>query len=126
MTKLKNFPILPNNENVIGIIGGGQLGKMIALSASKTGYKTHLYCPKGDNPAESVVDKITHAQWDDYNKLVEFSNEIFCSTSEFQNIPSKTLDLLSTKTNVVPSSLVFRCAQIRSKEKEMAIKSGQT
>ena len=124
MTKLKNFPILPNNNNVIGIIGGGQLGKMTALSASKAGYKTHLYCPKGDNPAEVVVDKITHGSWDDYNKLVEFSNEIFCATCEFENIPSKSLELLSNKTNVVPSSLVFRCAQVRSKEKEMAIKSG--
>ena len=66
-----NFPILPNDKNVIGIIGGGQLGKMIALSASKAGYKTHVYCPKGDNPAVSVVDKITYGQWDDYNKLIE-------------------------------------------------------
>ena len=73
MTKVNNFPILPNDENVIGIIGGGQLGKMIALSASKAGYKTHLYCPKGDNPAETVVDKITHGQWNDYNKLVKLN-----------------------------------------------------
>ena len=124
MTKVNNFPILPNDENVIGIIGGGQLGKMIALSASKAGYKTHLYCPKGDNPAENVVDKITHGQWDDYNKLVKFSNDVFCATSEFENIPSKSLELLSKKTKVVPSSLVFRCAQVRSKEKEMALKSG--
>ena len=92
MTKKNSFPILPSDENVIGIIGGGQLGKMIALSASKYGYKTHLYCPKGDNPAEAVVDKISHGQWDDYNKLVEFSNEVFCATSEFENIPSKSLE----------------------------------
>ena len=124
MTKVNNFPIFPNDENVIGIIGGGQLGKMIALSASKAGYKTHLYCPKGDNPAEAVVDKITYGQWDDYAKLVEFSNDVFCATSEFENIPSKSLELLSNKTKVVPSSQVFRCAQIRSKEKEMALKSG--
>ena len=71
MTKVNNFPILPNDENVIGIIGGGQLGKMIALSASRAGYKTHLYGPKGDNPAEAVVDKITYGQWDDYAKLVD-------------------------------------------------------
>ena len=55
-----NLPILPNDRNFIGILGGGQLGKLIALSASKAGYKTHLYCPKGDNPAEMVVDKITN------------------------------------------------------------------
>ena len=65
MTMLNNFPILPNDKNVIGIIGGGQLGKLIALSASKAGYKTHLYCPIGDNPAVLVVDKITYGQWDD-------------------------------------------------------------
>ena len=59
MTKVNNFPILPNDENVIGIIGGGQLGKMTALSASRAGYKTHLYCPKGDNPAEGVVDNLS-------------------------------------------------------------------
>ena len=124
MTKVNNFPILPNDENVIGIIGGGQLGKMIALSASKAGYKTHLYCPKGDNPAESVVDEVTYGHWNDHTKLVEFSNKVRCATSEFENIPSKSLELLSNKTKVVPSSLIFRCAQIRSKEKEMAIKSG--
>ncbi|MDC0456433.1 ATP-grasp domain-containing protein [Alphaproteobacteria bacterium] len=119
-----NLPILPNDKNVIGILGGGQLGKLIALAASKAGYKTHLYCPKGDNPAEMVVDKVTNGEWNDFEKLVQFSEDVTCSTSEFENIPSKTLELLSNNTNVIPSSIVFRCAQIRSKEKEMALKSG--
>ncbi|MDC1356232.1 ATP-grasp domain-containing protein [Pseudomonadota bacterium] len=119
-----NLPILPNDKNVIGILGGGQLGKLIALAASKAGYKTHLYCPKGDNPAEMVVDKITNGEWNDFEKLVQFSEDVACSTSEFENIPSKTLELLSNNTNVIPSNIVFRCAQIRSKEKEMALKSG--
>jgi 5-(carboxyamino)imidazole ribonucleotide synthase len=119
-----NIPILPSDKNVIGILGGGQLGKLIALSASKAGYKTHLYCPKGDNPAEMVVDKVTNGEWNDFEKLVQFSENVACSTSEFENIPSKTLELLSNNTNVIPSSIVFRCAQIRSKEKEMALKSG--
>ena len=119
-----NSPILPNKENILGILGGGQLGKMIAMAASKGGYKTHLYCPKGDNPAETVVNKVTHGDWDDFDKLVEFSNSVVCATSEFENIPSKSLELLSNKTKVIPNSVVFRCAQIRSKEKEMAEKSG--
>ena len=76
MTNTVDFPILPSNENIIGILGGGQLGKMIALSASKAGYRTHLYCPKGDNPAETVVSKITHGEWNDFDKLVEFSNSV--------------------------------------------------
>ena len=120
----KNLPILPNEKNVIGILGGGQLGKLIALSASKSGYKTHLYCPRGDNPAEMVVDKVTNGEWNDFEKLVQFSEDVACATSEFENIPSKTLELLSGNTNVIPSNVVFRCAQIRSKEKEMALKSG--
>ena len=118
-----NYPILPNNDKAIGILGGGQLGKFIALSASKMGYKTHLYCPKGDNPSEAFVDKVTHGEWNDFDKLVQFSNKVFCATSEFENIPSKTLELLSKNTKVTPSSSVFRCAQFRSKEKEMALKS---
>ncbi len=124
MTNIIDFPILPSNKNIIGILGGGQLGKMIALSASRAGYKTHLYCPKGDNPAETVVSKTTHGEWNDFDKLVEFSNDVVCATSEFENIPSKSLELLSKKTMVIPSSIAFRCAQVRSKEKEMAVKSG--
>ena len=119
-----NYPILPSKDNIIGILGGGQLGKMIALSANRMGYRTHLYCPKGDNPAEAVVNEITHGDWDDFDKLVDFSNKVVCATSEFENIPSKTLELLSKNTKITPSSLVFRCAQIRSKEKDMALKSG--
>ena len=124
MRKQINYPIIPNNENIIGILGGGQLGKLIALAASKAGYKTHLYCPKGDNPAEAAVDEITHGEWNDFEKLVYFSHNVICATSEFENIPSKSLELLANKTKVIPSSIVFRCAQIRSKEKEMALKSG--
>ena len=124
MRKQINYPIIPNNENILGILGGGQLGKLIALAASKAGYKTHLYCPKGDNPAETAVDQITHGEWNDFEKLVNFSHNVICATSEFENIPSKSLELIANKTNVTPSSIVFRCAQIRSKEKEMALKSG--
>ena len=124
MINQTDFPILPNEDNIVGILGGGQLGKLIALSASKIGYKTHLYCPKGDNPAETVVNYVTHGEWDEFDTLVKFSNNVKCVTSEFENIPSKTLELLSSRTSVIPSSNVFRCAQIRSKEKEMALKSG--
>ena len=46
MTNKIDYPLLPNNQNIIGILGGGQLGKMTALSVNKIGYKTHLYCPK--------------------------------------------------------------------------------
>ncbi len=97
---------------------------MIGLSAKRAGYKTHLYCPKGDNPAVSAVSKVTYGEWNDFDKLVEFSNKVVCATSEFENIPSKSLELLASKTKVIPNSIVFRCAQIRSKEKEMAVKSG--
>jgi 5-(carboxyamino)imidazole ribonucleotide synthase len=104
MINQANYPILANNLNTIGILGGGQLGKMIALAANKIGYKTHLYCPKGDNPAENVVNHISHGDWDDFDKLVDFSKNVACATSEFENIPSKTLELLSRHTRITPSS----------------------
>ena len=50
---------------------------MIAIAASNAGYKTHLYCPKGDNPAETVVNSITHGAWDDFDKLVDFLIMLF-------------------------------------------------
>ena len=56
-------------KNRLGIIGGGQLGKMTAIAAKKLGYDTFLYCPKGDNPAEYSVDEHMFGNWDDDKKL---------------------------------------------------------
>ena len=111
-------------NKTIGILGGGQLGKMTAIAAKNLGYRTLLYCPKGDNPAEYSVDGYIDGNWDDNKKLEIFASKVDVITSEFENIPAKTLDYLSKMTKVYPSSFCFRIAQRRNKEKEMASKSG--
>ena len=111
-------------KKTIGILGGGQLGKMTAIAAKKLGYHTFLYCPKGDNPAEYSVNEYIFGDWDDNKKLELFGSKVDVITSEFENIPAKTLDNLSKITKVYPSSFCFSIAQYRNKEKEMAAKSG--
>ena len=124
MKTKNNIPIYPSKENIIGILGGGQLGKMIALTASRLGFPTCLYCQKGDNPAENAVSNIIHGDWNDEDKLNEFADKVVCATSEFENIPSKTLKFLSKKTLVYPNSLTFKTAQSRDFEKKIASKAG--
>ena len=119
-----SFPILPSNLNRIGILGGGQLGKMIAISANNLGFQTLLYCPKGDNPAETAVNKVLHGSWYDFKKIDEFASQISCATSEFENVPSETLDRVAKKSHVFPNSIAFKNAQNRDKEKILAQKVG--
>ncbi len=111
-------------KKTIGILGGGQLGKMTAIAAKKLGYQTLLYCPKGDNPAEYSVNEYIFGNWDNKKKLEIFVSKVDVITSEFENIPAKTLDNLSKMSKVYPSSFCFSIAQHRNKEKEMATKSG--
>ena len=88
------------------------------MAASKLGFPTSLYCPIGDNPAEDVVTKVSHGSWDDFTKIEKFASDIVCATSEFENVPSKVLDLISKKSSVSPNSFVFKTAQFRDKEKK--------
>jgi len=111
-------------NKTIGILGGGQLGKMIADAAKKLGYHTLLYCPKGDNPAEYSVNEYIDGKWDDNKKLEMFASKVDVITSEFENIPAQTLENLSKMTKVYPSSFCFSIAQNRNREKEIASKSG--
>jgi len=115
---------MTSQKDIIGILGGGQLGKMIAIAANKLGYRTCLYCPKGDNPAEDYVDEYLHGNWEDVKKLGIFASRVTVITSEFENVPATTLNLLSKKAKVHPSSLPFRIAQKRNKEKKLAHKAG--
>ncbi len=122
--KIKKYSSYNLKNSKIGILGGGQLGKMIAESAKKSGYHTTLYCPPGDNPAEKIVDEYISGTWKNIKKLNELSSKVTVVTSEFENVPSNVLDFLSKKTNVQPSSFCFDIAQFRDKEKMLAKKAG--
>lgn len=101
----------------IGIIGGGQLGKMSVEAAHKLGYKTHIFCPKDGEPATLVTDEKTIAEYDDESALEKFSNKVDVITFEFENIPAKSVHFLEQKNIVRPRWKVLEVSQNRLREK---------
>ena len=106
-----------NPGSTIGILGGGQLGRMMSIAAAQLGYKCHIYCPDEDNPAKQVSEKATHASYEDFDALEKFAKEVDVVTYEFENIPVITVEALKLKTVVFPSSRVLKISQDRLSEK---------
>lgn len=102
---------------VIGMLGGGQLGRMSAQAGEKIGLKTHVYCPETDSPAAQVADLVTNASYDDTAALSAFAAGCDAITYEFENIPVETVKFLETLKPVYPSSHVLGIAQERIAEK---------
>jgi hypothetical protein len=88
--------ILPGKT--IGILGGGQLGRMLSLAAARLGLRCHIYAPKGDNPAFDVAARRTEADYDDVTALDRFAQDVDVITYEFENVPAQTAAFLSPKT----------------------------
>lgn len=103
--------------STIGMLGGGQLGRMMAMAAAQLGYKTHIYCPDIDNPAEQVSDQATHADYEDMHALAKFADSVDVVTYEFENIPVPTVEALSTTVAIFPNSTVLQISQDRLSEK---------
>ncbi len=74
--------------STIGILGGGQLGRMLAMAAARLGLRCHIYAPEADSPAFDVAAKFTVAAYEDEAALAKFASEIDAATYEFENIPS--------------------------------------
>lgn len=110
--------------STIGIIGGGQLGRMTALAAANLGFKTHIYCPDADCPAGHVSDALTVAAYTNHQKLAEFASAVDVVTFEFENIPHETVQLLAEKTTVRPGWKVLHVSQNRLREKDFVTSLG--
>jgi len=108
----------------IGIIGGGQLGRMTALAAANLGYKTHIFSPEKDCPASQVAFKITCAPYEDKEALRKFSEKVDVISFEFENIPNDTVVFLEEMNDVRPGSKVLYTAQNRLREKAFFNKIG--
>lgn len=105
--------------STIGILGGGQLGRLLALAAGKMGYRSHIFCPENDCPAAQVADAHTNAAYDDIGALQSFADDIQVVTSEFENVPAETLRIIGGQNVPVrPSSKALEIAQDRSLEKK--------
>ncbi|MGU3493483.1 5-(carboxyamino)imidazole ribonucleotide synthase [Xanthobacteraceae bacterium A53D] len=103
--------------STIGILGGGQLGRMIALAAAPLGLKTHVLCPDADSPAFQVCDAHVCAAYDDMDALDRFAAGVDVVTYEFENVPLVTAERLARHVPVRPGAKALAITQDRLLEK---------
>lgn len=101
----------------IGIIGGGQLGRMMAVAAAELGFYVHIFDREKDCPASQVACKTTVAEYSDTKALQEFANAVDAITFEFENIPYESLELLERSKPVCPSANILKISRNRVREK---------
>ena len=106
---------------VIGILGGGQLGLMTALAAAPLGYRCHIFTPESDSPASQVTGSVTVAAYDDEVALARFAESVDVITYEFENIPLKTAEFLAARKPLRPAETVLAISQHRGSEKAFAV-----
>ncbi len=102
----------------LGIIGGGQLGSMLAIAASKLEIKTVIFCDDIDAPAQKFANDFIHGQYNDQNKIREFISKVDVITYEFENIPYETLNEINRIKPVLPKPSINRIIQHRLAEKD--------
>ena len=107
---------LPPNAT-IGIVGGGQLGRMSAMAAARLGYRCHILTPEPDSPAAQVSAHCTLGDYEDAHALRRFAEAVDVITFEFENVSAQGLELLQSLRPVHPSPVVLRTSQDRIAEK---------
>ncbi len=107
---------LPSGST-IGIIGGGQLGRMLSVAAARLGYRSHIFEPGARPPAADVAHAVTTAGYDDHAALRAFAEDVDIITYEFENIPTEALDLLQYLRPIHPGRDALRISQDRLTEK---------
>ena len=108
----------------IGILGGGQLGRMAAMAAARLGYRCHVLAPEADSPAADVAAAFTRAAWDDAAALAAFAEAVDVVTLEFENVPVAAVELLAQHRPVRPGAEVLRVTQDRLAEKDLVRRLG--
>ncbi|SEN88862.1 5-(carboxyamino)imidazole ribonucleotide synthase [Palleronia pelagia] len=112
--------------STIGILGGGQLGRMLSVAASRLGYKTCIFEPAGDCPASHVANFHLKAGYDDAEALARFAEATDVITYEFENIPTDALDILERHRPIRPGREALRVSQDRLVEKDWLADLGLT
>ena len=102
----------------IGILGGGQLGRMLAVAAARLGFRTHIFEPGANPPAGDVAHALTTAGYDDVDALTAFAKSVDIVTFEFENIPTDALDVIENITPIRPNREALRTSQDRLVEKQ--------
>jgi len=106
----------------IGILGGGQLGRMLALAAARLGFQCHIYAPEKDSCAFDVARRSTCADYDDWSALAAFADAVDVVTYEFENVPAKCAAFLAARLPVLPDPKVLEITQDRLSEKNFIAK----
>jgi 5-(carboxyamino)imidazole ribonucleotide synthase len=101
----------------IGILGGGQLGRMTAMAAARLGYRTHVFATEPDTPAAQVSGAATVAPFEDADALARFAAAVDVATCEFENVPAAAASLVATIRPVLPRPEIIEIAQDRLREK---------
>ncbi|MEM7780374.1 MAG: 5-(carboxyamino)imidazole ribonucleotide synthase [Pseudomonadota bacterium] len=112
-------------ESTIGILGGGQLGRMLAMAASQLGYRTIGYAPAGDNVAKDVCAEFIEKGWGDTAALAAFASQCDCITWEFENVPLNAVEALPIAL-LAPHPKALGVAQDRLAEKRFVEELGAT
>ncbi len=115
-------PLLPGAT--VGVLGGGQLGRMLTLAARRMGYRVHVYSPDTDSPAGRISNREWAAPYEDLEAIREFARSVGVVTLEFENIPSETVEELSSLVPVRPGLRALRTTQNRLREKEFLREAG--
>src|SRR3954465_16065440 len=115
-------PLPPNST--IGLVGGGQLGRMSALAAARLGYRCHILTREPGSPASQVSAAATISDYHEPNGLREFAAAVDVISFEFENVSAEGLELLASLKPVRPSPAVLRISQDRVTEKSFLNDSG--
>src|SRR3974390_1493347 len=100
-------------DATIGILGGGQLGRMLALAAARLGFKCHVLCPGRGSPAFGVGPRVPEADYGDKAALDRFADDVDVITYEFENVPAETAAFLSARRPVLPDPKVLAITPAR-------------
>jgi 5-(carboxyamino)imidazole ribonucleotide synthase len=109
-------PLSPGST--IGILGGGQLGRMLSVAASRLGFQTHIFEPGANPPAGHVAARVTTAPYEDLAALRAFAESVDVITYEFENVPTDSLDALEAIRPIRPNRRALAISQDRIPEKD--------
>ena len=115
-------PILPGAT--IGVLGSGQLGRMLALAARRMGYRVHTLSPERDSPTGQIADNETIAAYDDVDAVAAFARGVDVVTFEFENIASASAEAAARHAPVRPAGAVLHTTQNRLREKQALAEGG--
>jgi len=117
MSQIKQLTAPVGPGGTIGILGGGQLGRMLALAAARLGLKTHVYCHDPMSPAFQVSHSHTVGEFDDVGAIARFAESCDAVTFEFENVPAATAEHIARLKPIYPNATALRITQDRFEEK---------